>query len=194
MFHIQTEQLREREGNKYFLFQEGKNLSYQDFIKLLKNSEEFRNFYTSLLAESPYQAYFWEQKAMTAQSLYTPYEFVLVNSPSLARVSADRNSFAKKFSQDKSVVAFKNLGRDASLIVPCPQDAQTDFPHLAAFLRIASKEQIHEFWKEVGRTYEGDLGDRPKWLSTSGLGVYWLHVRVDSRPKYYTYPPYRQFP
>ena len=29
------------------------------------------------------------------------------------------------------------------------------------------------------------------WLSTSGLGVYWLHVRLDSYPKYYTYRPYK---
>lgn len=25
------------------------------------------------------------------------------------------------------------------------------------------------------------------WLSTSGLGVYWLHFRIDARPKYYQY-------
>ncbi|MEM8892222.1 MAG: hypothetical protein AAGD28_29855, partial [Bacteroidota bacterium] len=123
----------------------------------------------------------------------TPYEFVLVNSPSLARVSADRNSFAAKFNE-ASVVSFKNLGRDASLIVPCPLDAVTDYPHLASFVRTAPEEQIHDFWKEVSMTYEADLGESPKWLSTSGLGVYWLHVRVDSRPKYYTYSPYRQFP
>mmetsp|Transcript_9405 Transcript_9405/g.21189 ORF Transcript_9405/g.21189 Transcript_9405/m.21189 type:complete len:541 (+) Transcript_9405:444-2066(+) len=27
----------------------------------------------------------------------------------------------------------------------------------------------------------------PVWLSTSGMGVPWLHVRLDSSPKYYTY-------
>ena len=32
------------------------------------------------------------------------------------------------------------------------------------------------------------LEEQPKvWLSTSGLGVYWLHVRLDSRPKYYQF-------
>ena len=32
------------------------------------------------------------------------------------------------------------------------------------------------------------LGRQKKvWMSTSGLGVYWLHVRLDSRPKYYQF-------
>ena len=28
-------------------------------------------------------------------------------------------------------------------------------------------------------------------LPPQGLGVYWLHVRLDDRPKYYTHVPYR---
>jgi len=32
------------------------------------------------------------------------------------------------------------------------------------------------------------------WLSTSGLGIAWLHVRLDERPKYYTHAPYRSPP
>jgi len=36
------------------------------------------------------------------------------------------------------------------------------------------------------------IGDRVVWLSTAGAGVPWLHVRLDDRPKYYHYGPYRQ--
>ena len=32
------------------------------------------------------------------------------------------------------------------------------------------------------------------WLSTAGLGVYWLHLRLDTRPKYYSFQPYRKPP
>ena len=35
------------------------------------------------------------------------------------------------------------------------------------------------------------LSDRPLWLSTSGAGVAWLHVRLDDRPKYIQHAPYR---
>ena len=36
-------------------------------------------------------------------------------------------------------------------------------------------------------------GDAPTWVSTAGGGVAWLHVRLDSAPKYYTHRPYTRF-
>jgi len=36
--------------------------------------------------------------------------------------------------------------------------------------------------------------ERPKttlWVSTAGLGVYWLHMRVDPKPKYYKHQAYK---
>lgn len=38
------------------------------------------------------------------------------------------------------------------------------------------------------------LGVRPVWLSTAGMGVSWLHVRLDARPKYYGFAAYREPP
>jgi len=33
--------------------------------------------------------------------------------------------------------------------------------------------------------------DTPRWLNTHGLGVHYLHVRIDEKPKYYSdYPEY----
>jgi hypothetical protein len=43
----------------------------------------------------------------------------------------------------------------------------------------------------VGDAVARRLSSAPLWLSTSGLGVAWLHVRLDERPKYYTHAPYR---
>jgi len=37
---------------------------------------------------------------------------------------------------------------------------------------------------------EDRLADTPLWLSTAGLGVSWLHVRLDTRPKYYRHRVY----
>jgi hypothetical protein len=31
---------------------------------------------------------------------------------------------------------------------------------------------------------------QPIWLSTAGMGVAWLHIRLDERPKYYSHKPY----
>lgn len=71
------------------------------------------------------------------------------------------------------------------------------YTHLASFLRGAPSEQVHTLWQRVGMELEARLvaqgaRDIPTWTSTSGLGVSWLHVRLDSRPKYYQYRPFKQ--
>ena len=73
-------------------------------------------------------------------------------------------------------------------------DAATDrqiYAHLGAFARGAPSQQQHGFWRMVGAETAARLSDRPLWLSTNGLGVAWLHARLDSWPKYYSYRPYR---
>jgi hypothetical protein len=45
-------------------------------------------------------------------------------------------------------------------------------------------------WATAARLVRENLGDTPRWLSTAGLGVPWLHLRLDSYPKYYRYRPY----
>ena len=87
---------------------------------------------------------------------------------------------------------FRNLGGDADLVVPCDMGAGADYAHLAVFLRTASPAQMRAIWRAVADTAKAWLarGDR-LWISTAGLGVTWVHVRIDSRPKYYTHAPYR---
>ena len=125
-------------------------------------------------------------------TLTRPFEFVLVEAAALASVPAQRRAFASYFNAEP-VVDFPNLGGDAHLVVPCPLARDDQFAHLALFSRNATSEQQHQFWQRVGLAVTKFVGERPLWLSTSGLGVYWLHVRLDSRPKYYTFRPYREW-
>jgi hypothetical protein len=74
--------------------------------------------------------------------------------------------------------------------VPCPRAKLEASTHLAAFVRAAPIEQVHELWRTLAVAIQGRLGTSPIWLSTAGLGVHWLHVRLDSRPKYYRHRPY----
>lgn len=88
-------------------------------------------------------------------------------------------------------MSFPNLSGDGLMIVPCPTIEEDIYGHLASVLRHAPEDQIIALWKEVGARARQSLNDRPKWLNTAGGGVAWLHVRLDSRPKYYHYTPYR---
>jgi hypothetical protein len=176
----------------YRIEKEDRFLSVAEVMQLWIEDRAFRSFYNQLLAEAPFPAYFWELPPMTLNTIEVPFEFVLVNSGTLAKVQANDRPFRDQFTDDQSVVVFPNLGGDATLVVPTPETAKSTYAHLAQFVRNAPREQIDLFWQKVGRAYHENLSDKKLWLSTSGLGVYWLHVRLDSRPKYYTHQAYRQ--
>jgi hypothetical protein len=118
---------------------------------------------------------------------------VLLDSPGLAR-DPDAGAFAEHFSGAGAggVVEFPNLGRDAILVVPCPDGPLSAYSHLAAFVRQAPEPQKHALWAAVGAAMQRRLGGKPVWLSTAGAGVSWLHVRLDDRPKYYGHWPYQK--
>jgi hypothetical protein len=58
-------------------------------------------------------------------------------------------------------------------------------------MRSGPEAQKHELWQAVGKAMDARLGPKPIWLSTAGMGVAWLHVRLDSRPKYYGFDEYK---
>ncbi len=129
---------------------------------------------------------------MTAATISRPFEFVLLDSPGLAR-RPDAEAFAEHFrAGEAGVVTFANLGGDAILVVPCPVAEPSAYGHLAAFVRGAPEPQQHALWRSVDEAMARRIGTKPVWLSTAGAGVSWLHVRLDDRPKYYGYGPYRQ--
>jgi hypothetical protein len=168
-------------------------LSYAEVIDGWENSHDFRDFFISLLADAPFQAMFWETPPVTRSSIRQPYEFVLVDSPHLAAAEPESSHFASAFgaaATGESMVMFENLGRDALLIVPCPHAPQHVYTHLATFARGAAEAQRHELFRKLATAIKRRLSDQPVWVSTSGLGVYWLHIRLDSRPKYYNFQPY----
>ncbi|PHN05424.1 DUF6940 family protein [Flavilitoribacter nigricans] len=167
-------------------------LSVQEVIDAWIADREFRKFYNDLLAAAPFPAFFWELPPIVRSDLDRPFEFVLVNSNALARVSPMGQAFRSYFHTEEPVVVFDNLGGDATLVVPTPKGKKSAYPHLGQFVRHGPESQVDAFWQEVGRTYRQKISDTVLWLSTSGLGVYWLHVRLDSYPKYYTHGPYRQ--
>lgn len=166
-------------------------MSHRQFLTQLSENDSFDNWYNQLLADCPFDTFFWENKPVTKQNLDETYECTLVKSSQLARVSPDSTTFDSYFSQDSDVVTFPNLGGDAKLVVPCPVAERSAYTQIGSFVRNAPVHQIKEFWNRVGTEMLNHIQQEPRWLSTSGLGVYWLHVRIDSVPKYYQTESYR---
>jgi hypothetical protein len=149
--------------------------------------------FIGVLVDSPFAAFRWETPPITLATASRPFEFVLLDSPGLAS-HPDRSAFADHFDKagEAGVVEFPNLSKDAILVVPCPNGPITAYGHIGSFVRQAPAVQVHELWAAVGAAMQRRLSAVPVWLSTAGAGVSWLHVRLDDRPKYYGYAPYRE--
>jgi len=97
----------------------------------------------------------------------------------------------------EGVAVFESLGKDSVLVAPKPPHEyryQRYFSHLATFMQNADKKRVDEFWQKVGETGLDLMNKDPTrtfWMSTSGRGVSWLHLRFDTRPKYYQHAPYK---
>lgn len=141
-------------------------------------------------------AYFWETPPVSRMTLQRNFEYVLIDAPSLAAEPANRSPFVSVFSKASAeVAAFSNLGGDAMLVAPLPLQVDDDYAHLASFVRSAPQRQIDALWRVTSEALNSLLAASATcWVSTSGLGVAWVHIRLDSRPKYYNYAPYKKSP
>jgi hypothetical protein len=185
--------LREGWHEKVAIIEDGRTMSFAEVIAGWRDDAAFRAFFLAVLAATPYPAFLWEMPPIRRGRTGANYEYVAIRSDALARTPSDSEAFAAKFRNTVgSVATFRNLGGDALLVVPrqaCEAEAYT---HIAAFVRDAPPAQQREFFRVLGLAIGQELRRtaEPIWTSTSGLGVAWLHVRLDSYPKYYQHGPY----
>jgi hypothetical protein len=199
---------------------DSRTLSFGDMVTLFSEpSSEIHAFFNSILRQhfdGNSEAYFFECPVVTLSTIHRDFEFVLILSEALGKIEADCKAFEDHIMKEKTVdgvVSFLNIGGDASLVVPCPSHLSNFVPrrgskpkvrmeelrhyaHLAAFQRDAPVPQVKALWQKVFGELLVKLQTQYKseemkiWLSTSGLGVPWLHVRLDTTPKYYNWKPY----
>lgn len=180
-------------------------LSFAAFADALQRDEKtspslLSSWLDLLRREADARGAFFFECAPTNAATFSraPFRFALVTSPALAKISEDRASFAEHFPasrNDATVVAFENLSNDAQLVVPVPLDG-ANFAHLAQFSLTAPRSEQAVLWRRVAAELKARVkanGASPVWLSTSGLGVFYLHVRVCDKPKYYVTDAFKRF-
>ncbi|KLL05465.1 MAG: hypothetical protein MRERV_1c166 [Mycoplasmataceae bacterium RV_VA103A] len=180
---------------KYTVNSESGKLTYRDFINILKVKDEnfLRTFRDELnRASAEMSAYFWECVPVSSNTIDKEFEFVLVKSEALNSIRQDYSSFQEHFrkSSDNQAVSFLSFSGD-TLIVPVPKGA--DYKNISKFTDNSRMEQWETLWQKVGEKMEENLinaNGATRWLSTSGLGISYLHVRIDRRPKYYSHQEY----
>lgn len=178
----------------------GNLLSFRAFFDSCVTKPQFGLWFTEEIRQVNQIGFHWELPPLVTGRLDQAFECVVVDNHQFATMSPDPISFANQFEKaagepQTTVIEFPNLSGDARLLVPLPKsDQQSAYTHLAAFLNDAPRDQVRSFWQLAGALAREQISDtRPYWLSTAGMGVAWLHLRFDSRPKYYRYRPYAQW-
>jgi hypothetical protein len=194
MWQFEQTPLERGRGVRVRVSHGGRPVDHGSFLRALEQEQGVRDGLIGQLAACDYEAFFWEVQPVTAQASRRPFEYVVIESQSLLEMRPDPHSFRSHFSQESGVVSFDNIGADAHLIAPCPFAKHEAYVHLGAFVRYAPREQVDLLFARVAELTLARVGEQPLWLSTCGLGVAWLHVRLDSWPKYYRYEPYRSAP
>lgn len=194
MWSARRRTIRENWGDTIAVIAEGAPLSVREVITGWRNDAAFRDFFIQELAETSYRAFFWEMPPVTGGSLSDVFECAVICSDALAQMQPEDSDFAEHLRSDAaSVVSFRNLGDDAVLIVPRRMSDAACYAHIAAFVRGGPREQQHALFQLLAKEADKLVkAGRRFWISTSGLGVPWVHVRLDSVPKYYQYRRYAE--
>ena len=143
--------------------------------------------------ENRYKAVFFETPMVV---LDNRFEFAILDASGTHLDSRPPSNDFNSYCIDKMVTTFPTYNKDAQLIVPCEHSDTKCYPHLLRLIGTNAScvldEQVMDFWKTVGfEALKKTTTSKHLWMSTSGLGVSWLHFRLDTSPKYYTYEPYK---
>lgn len=192
--HFEAHLTSENRGNvlRYTLSNEHGKLTYRDVLDLWRGDTQFTDFYISLFKKCGFSSYVWETPPVSFNTLDHAFEFVLCNTPAASQLP-DRDTYSSYFDTSEStdgVVAFNNLGGDALLVTPSPMRATADYSNFTAFFRESPLSQQRGLWRELSKHIRARISDQPIWVSVAAGGISWLHVRLDSTPKYYRYATY----
>ena len=194
-WNAQKNQISDSVWHYVYADSNNQSLTFRQVVELWAgDSDMFRDFHNQVLSEVPFRAMRWETPVVDLNRFDREFEFVVLDSPNLDRPE-NPSAFAKQFeaaAQDKTVIQFENLGRNAMLVVPMPSGSEVHHCHLASFLATCRATDASALWQATSEAMLNRVSDKPVWLSTAGGGVAWLHIRLDDRPKYYGYSPYRE--
>lgn len=137
---------------------------------------------------------FMEFPSLDTQSQDDVAAFMLVHTTAFENMHASHETFAPVFVTSRDgIVVFPSKGNDGMLVSPNPEHHRGMYNsclHIAKYMADVPTHQSVDLWQTLARAVVGRYTDparegAPVYVSTHGLGVPWLHVRVCDSPKYY---------
>lgn len=168
----------------------GHYLGFDEVLGLLAQRTAFRDFFANALRAMPYEAFNMEWPPIDVENIGMPFEMVVYKAPFLLLAPASSSAFDEHFEENELTAVFLNHQGDAILLAPKPVGAMSGYGHLASFLAKAPAESVDDLLMALGEVALENVSEKPLWLSTSGGGVPWLHIRLDDKPKYYRWAAY----
>lgn len=196
---LQAETTQMSEATKIVITQNGLKLTWKEVgAGLRREPPALRNLLSLVLRQMPFESLKWECVPLSRASMgCQPFECVVFDYPGLLAKEADPTDFAEHlaFVQGQEVaVDFPNINGSCSLVSPAQATKEWTgvYGHLASFLRGAPSAQVDAQWRQLGEAIHQRLlhSSTSLWVSTAGGAVPWLHMRVDSAPKYYQHTAY----
>jgi len=165
-------------------------LTWRQFIAISKEENKaFVNIIKEAILSTNFKAVFFNCPPVTRDDLNNVFEVAILNAPDLYDINTDVNTFGDKFKGKTMVTAFANLSGDSLMVCPIPLEDQKHeiYSSLGPFLRSAPIDQQTAFWALIGNELFTLISKRRVWLNTAGGAISFLHMRLDSKPKYYKY-------
>ena len=129
--------------------------------------------------------YFYETSCYKDEKSIFKQKFIRTNNLPKKQDYTSFLDYIKK-SKNKYVTSFYNLSKSAILVIPIPKKNK-NFCTLNEFCKNASITHQIKFWKKVASEIKKYKKNNEKvYLSTHGLGIPYLHIRIENTPKYYT--------
>jgi len=168
-------------------------ISFQEAFELWEIDAQFIDFYVQSLKEFGFKAFFWEHPGLNQNTINRPYECILQKSKTLDSRTINQKAFSDYIHSSNGAEDFWNLGKNAKLVVPTKQSDIEIYKHFGSFLFNAERKQIHALFNKIGAIVQQEIRKGLMiWLNTAGMGVIWLHVRMDTKPKYYKTKNYKR--
>lgn len=131
---------------------------------------------------------FFYETSICNKNLTNNYNEEFIESNELENIKTQNyDNFIYYINNSKNiyVCSFYNISGDTKLIIPMPRKNK-QYITIKDFIDNSSFTQQQEFWKFVYNEVKEYLKNNENvYISTHGLGVYYFHLRLCNKPKYY---------
>jgi len=184
-WHVRRQRPDARTTLLTFIDADANRITCRQFLDRLEKSEPFRELFITALLDCEAKAFVIETPSFNPAMLGNELELAVIDAPAPAKKpKIDPAKLSPSLLSDESVVTFASPEGHATLIAPCPRQAEGWYAELGIFLRRVRRAQAHALLIALAREAKQTVATDKVWITSSAPGAPWLHFRVDKSPQH----------